>query len=128
MRARTHLLLVALLASMAIGAPTASAQIVLPGKPAEDPKEKPGNVAPHLVCKLCGERNYNARDDGRRDKDGNVIAFCSRCQKDTSQVAPGPKSKSPGSGGGGLILPKNPTAPAGPKGGAAPPPSSTPPP
>src|SRR6185503_6144189 len=100
---------------------------ILPSKQGPDPKGTSGNVAPHLVCTVCGERNYNIKDDGRRDADGLPIAWCSSCKRDTSQKpsnggsADGLKpstSKSRATGRGRLVLPS--TYP-GEAGGAAPP-------
>jgi HEAT repeat protein len=97
------------LASLAL-AVRASGQISLPPK-----KETKGNVAPYLVCTICGERNYTSFHDGRRDKEGNEIAWCNKCKRDTaqrsSQSAPADEKKR-----GNLHLP--PTAP--PTSGATP--------
>jgi len=82
------------------------AQVVLPGQKPADPKEKPGNLAPHLVCVVCGERNYNLHDDGRRDDEGRVIAWCAHCKRDTSQRPPETPAASKASGKSGrLVLP-----------------------
>jgi HEAT repeat protein len=95
----------------------------------DPPPAKGGNVAPHLVCTICGSRNYNIKDDGRRDPQGLPIAWCSNCKRDTPQrpttTAGGgsegipsttkPKSKVTGKGGR-LVLP--PTNPADSEGGA----------
>ena len=82
----------------------------------DGPSSKGGNVAPHLVCTVCGSRNYNIRDDGRRDAEGLPIVWCSTCKRDTSQRPSSgggsdgipstskPKSKVTGKGGR-LILP-----------------------
>jgi HEAT repeat protein len=83
--------------------PPAAAQISLPPKP-----QAKGNVAPYLVCSVCGERNYTAAHDGRRDKDGNPIAWCNTCKRDTSQRSAGTESETKKKGkeaAGGLRLP-----------------------
>jgi len=90
------------------------AQVVLPGQKPQDAKEKAGNLAPHLVCVVCGERNYNMHDDGRRDDEGRVIAWCSHCKRDTSQRPPDNAGASKASGKGGrLVLPAAPAPAAG---------------
>lgn len=87
---------------------SARAQIAGAGQKPADLKQRAGNLAPHLVCTICGERNYNLHDDGRRDDQGRVIAWCSHCKRDTSQrAAEGaaqPTSKATGKGGR-LVLP-----------------------
>jgi HEAT repeat protein len=83
---RSHRLAACLL--LAVAPSRASAQVVLPGQKGGESKEKAGNLAPHLVCTVCGERNYNLHDDGRRDEAGHVIAWCSHCKRDTAQNPP----------------------------------------
>ena len=105
----------ALAAVLALGARASATPQILPSKDTPASKQG-GNVAPHLVCTVCGARNYNMKDDGRRDVDGLPIAWCSTCKRDTSQrpsttagtegVPPTPKGKSKVTGKGGrLILP-----------------------
>jgi HEAT repeat protein len=107
----------ALLALSPFFALAAEAQIILPGKGQEAKKEKGGDLAPHLVCAVCGERNYNLHDDGRRDEQGLVIAWCVHCKRDTSQRPPDPpRATSSGKAmgkGGRLVLPTKPLAPVG---------------
>ena len=88
---------------------------ILPSKQGADPKSTSGNVAPHLVCTICGERNYNIKDDGRRDPQGLPIAWCSTCKRDTPQkpstggsadgLQPSVSKNKQGTGRGKLVLP-----------------------
>lgn len=99
---------------------------ILPSKQGADPKGTSGNVAPHLVCTICGERNYNIKDDGRRGADGLPIAWCSSCKRDTPQrpstggdSVDGLKpstTKSRATGRGRLVLPSGNAGDAGPRG------------
>ena len=97
-----HWAVLAALAGCVLLAP-ATAQISLPPKP-----QAKGNVAPYLVCSVCGERNYTAVHDGRHDKDGNPIAWCNTCKRDTSQRSVGAEAeakKKNKDSNGGLRLP-----------------------
>jgi HEAT repeat protein len=88
--------------------PFARAQIAASGQKPGDSKSKAGNLAPHLVCTICGERNYNLHDDGRRDDQGRMIAWCSHCKRDTSQRSSEGASQSGSKAtgkGGRLVLP-----------------------
>ncbi len=77
----------------------------------DPPPSKGGNVAPHLVCTVCGSRNYNLKDDGRRDPQGLPIAWCSTCKRDT------PQRPSTGSGSEGIPSTTKPKSKATGKGG-----------
>jgi HEAT repeat protein len=98
---RSSKILVLAIALCALFAENASAQISLPPKKSE-PK---GNVAPYLECTVCGHRNYTSARDGRRDKDGNDIAWCEKCKRDTSQRPGQSEEKKHGKSGGNLHLP-----------------------
>jgi len=93
-------------AGLALLSAGARAQIVLPGQ--REPAQKGGDVAPHLVCSACGERNYAYHDEGRRDDQGLVVTWCPRCKRDTSQRPSDSTGAGPGQttgAGGKLILP-----------------------
>ena len=62
----------------------AHAQVVLPGQKPAEAKEKPGNLAPHLVCVVCGERNYNTNNKKRTTPEKLEFSkYFSRCRKHT---------------------------------------------
>lgn len=97
-----HFVILAGLASWAL-ASVVPAQISLPPKSNTAGK---GNVAPYLVCNVCGQRNYTSVRDGRRDKEGNEIAWCDKCGRDTAQRSgQAPADKANGNEGGNLRLP-----------------------
>lgn len=84
---------------------SALAQVVLPPR---NPAHAGGHIAPFLVCRTCGQRNYVSTRDGRRDEEGFEIAWCSSCHRDTAQAAPtrmSGLSTSGREGAGGLALP-----------------------
>lgn len=78
-----------------LAAPSASAQLKLPKKGRGTPSSKPsdgakpkstgkdatGNLAPHLVCSTCKERNYIASLN-RPQPDGTYTAWCAPCRQD----------------------------------------------
>src|SRR5258707_14932819 len=106
----SHLAVLRLL-FVAAAMPSAGAQITPNGERSSNGKDKQGNLAPHLVCTVCGERNYNLHDNGKRDDQGRVIAWCSRCKRDTSQRQPESGTTSTGKAmgkGGRLVLPTTP--------------------
>jgi HEAT repeat protein len=105
-RYRPSVLRSALVLTLAVCVPLAGgarAQISLPPKKSE-PK---GNVAPFLVCTVCGQRNYVSAHSGRRDKDDNEIAWCEKCKRDTSQRTGQADDKKHAKSGGNLRLPSS---------------------
>ena len=107
---------------LAFLAPGAQAQLVLPGKtPAPNPKTQgsgTGDVAPYYECLTCHQRNYQVHDDGRRDDQGNIIAWCVNCKHDRSQILPAASATKSGKGGR-LVLPAASAAPAAPAASSA---------
>ncbi len=98
----SHLAVLRLL-FVAAAMPSAGAQITPNGERSSNGKDKQGNLAPHLVCTVCGERNYNLHDNGKRDDQ--------RCKRDTSQRQPESGTTSTGKAmgkGGRLVLPTTP--------------------
>ena len=85
------------LVCLLLAAPSAAAQLKLPRKgratPTTQPKDEvtpkseegagreQGNLVPHLVCAVCGERNYVAKLD-RPQPDGTYTAWCAPCRRD----------------------------------------------
>jgi len=105
------------LAAPALGlllAAPARAQLVLPGKkPIQKSTEsQTGDVTPYYECLTCHLRNYQVHDEGRRDDEGHVIAWCVHCKHDRSQILPTASGRSKG---GRLVLPTEPPSsrPAG---------------
>lgn len=102
---------VALVVALLGCAPFASAQLKLPRRPAEKPEAKPkGDIAPYMVCLVCGNRTYTAHVDGRKDEAGNDYVWCTVCKHDTGHRSsvnsdPGIATGSPGAGGD-LALPR----------------------
>lgn len=89
-------------------APRAAAQLELPSRGSsakEDDKpkrrEQRGDVAPHIDCTICGERNYTVAIDSSAEN-GHQRAHCVVCQKQTLHKVPRRGGKS---SGGGLELP-----------------------
>jgi HEAT repeat protein len=66
----------------------ASAQLDLPdsaGKARtvkEGPRSESGDIAPHLVCTVCGTRNYTAARDRPATETDQYYAICSYCRED----------------------------------------------
>lgn len=100
-RATATLLALALLASVA------SAQLDLPdraGKPRATPQRPAkdrGDVVPHLVCTVCGTRNYTAPRTRPTPEGRFYFAVCAYCRADRRHREGGRG----GGGGGGLDLP-----------------------
>jgi len=93
-------------------APAATAQLELPttgtggAKPEEPDRPKPrpqrGNIAPHLTCSVCYERNYTTVIDYASDN-GLQNAWCLVCRQPTLHTLP---RKGSGGSGRGLDLPR----------------------
>lgn len=103
--------------------PLASAQVDLPrpsdagSRPSDAKKDAPApelpernhstgrSLVPHLLCSVCGERNYTSARD-RPTEGGFFMAFCSSCKRDCIHRA------SSSSGGSGILdLPSRASAP-----------------
>ena len=111
----------ALLAALALAAP-AEAQIRIPP---QEKREQGGDLAPHAECSFCGTRNYQIPTQARRDANGNPIAWCPGCKRDTvhlgAAASPGELRPKKPAGKGRLSVPPGPApqpAPEAPRGGA----------
>ncbi|MFN0242011.1 MAG: hypothetical protein ACKVWV_03895 [Planctomycetota bacterium] len=84
----------------------AHAQLSLPSRNPDRPR---GNLAPHVLCRACGARNYTFARDGRKDADGFDLAWCAECKRETAHVSPAANATLPSHGSvqrGGLSLPR----------------------
>ncbi|MBI5363585.1 MAG: hypothetical protein HZA53_10440, partial [Planctomycetes bacterium] len=94
---------------LCVAVPLAAAQVALP----PSTSKSRGNLAPHHVCSVCGARNYSVPSNARVGEDGQPIAYCATCKKETAHTGgasePGlhaPQGSGSGATGtGGLRIP-----------------------